>query len=740
MSGRPSRLIRLQPTWNIAYINDVVFVTDDEGEVEGTISNDIEPMSHHWAEESALFERELEKWQKFRACQRKPQNQERLETELELGNTDEALLEGLSRLSDWQEFEMFQGRLYHHALCFEDRCRRSFLWITSWEVLGEPNAEVHGAICTWLLQMMRCQRELEAEKKDLDWIKDEWPKIIAEVADSVSHAPKLQSSLEAKFRKQTYATFSAIQNLGGRPSHTVSQPNDGLDDLQRLLHWSSETSTFMKELSEWKMFLAWRREKLGDASTMQGQVYRCPTFESPLDRFAELEEFRRFEHDVAMTWLKCWQRVVRWHEEEQKNPDQPGWLHDYSIIARSHMADSKQKVTDATTLLEKSIQEYSNALSQLGKPVRDETKTRSPQIHTLPTPPPSDSGSSRSSRSLSSGCAPSSTRFLEPSQPAQSPERPFQDRRASKRSRSARKIYRRSKKEDARKYGRKMENINTDQQPLPSFPVPPPQVEIDDDAEMVDAQEDQSPVEGAEEYLTPESEDIVMADFEDVSSHTLLDPPRSHSEPITGKQTSRKIQSGRKVNQKVPAKVLKNTGKKPAKKAKTFTEKQTIALLNAASTKDSSKESPQPRRSERLQEKAADSAIISSSPIPLPQQNADHTCPSLRRSERLQERAASSAIIPSSPTPPSPTPLLHQKAEHTSPSSEQKQPLETLDPVEPSRPSRRRKSKKGLNMLEPHQTSGRKKSKISKPVVEPYRSSRQKTLGKQARDAARWDP
>ena len=732
MGGRPSRLLRLQPTWNIAYRNDFIFITDDEGEVEGTISNDIDPMRHHWREECALFETELEKWQKFRACQQKYQHWERLETELELDNTDEALLEGLYKLGDWQEFEMFQGRLHHDALSFEDRCRRSFLWITSWEVPGGPNAEVHRAICTWLLQMMRCQEELEAAKKDLDWIKDEWPKIIAEVVISVSKTPKLQSGLEEKFRRQTYATFNALQKLGGQPSHAISQPNDGLDDLQRVLHWNSETSKFMKDISKWKMFLAWRRENLGDASTMEGQVYRCPTFGSPLDRLAELEDFRRFEHEIALTWLRCWQRVVRWHKEEKNNPDQPGWLYDYSKIARSHMTDSEKKVTDAAMQLEKSIQEHSNALSQLDKPVRDETKPQSPQIYTLPTPPQSNSGSSRSSRSLSSSCSPVSTQSLEPSQPARSPESPFQDRRSSKRCRSARKDCRRSKKEDARKHGKNMEHVNTDQQPLPSFHIPPPQLEIDDDAEMVDVQEDQSPVEGAEEYTTPESEDIVMADFENSSRPTLSHPSGSRSEPIMGNRTSKKVQSGRKIDQKVPGKILKNTGKKPTKKAKTFTEKQTMALLNAASTEDSPKEFPQPRRSERIREKAAAPAIISPSPISSSQHNANHTYPPLRRSERLQGKAAASTIIPSSSTPSS-----QSIADHTSPSSERKQPPGTLDPVEPLQPSRRRKAKKEMNTLEPPKTSIRKTSKITKPVVEPSRPSRQKALTKQTRDTAR---
>ena len=744
MGGRPSRSFQ-QPSWNIVYRDGFFWRSNDEGDSETAFRDELVPWRRHYKKEIDHFTKELAHWKEFRKHQQRHVHLDPLETDLDLSNTDAALIKDLTRLSDWKAFEVFQGHAVCDAACWEERCRLRLLEVMEWEVVPgheqfneEKRYSAHQAIRNLRRQIYEVQKDLEAAKSQLDWIKGQWPEVVTQVVSSVSKTPELQPLLEAKFRKQTYAAFNAILNLGGRPSHKVSQPDQHLDDIHRLLHWSSETSMYMSELSDWKAFLKWRRWDQGEESPMQQREFRYPTFQSPLDFYANFEKFRQYEYDVALSWVKCWKRVVRWYEEEKKTFElKPEWMNDLAKRAQSRVIDSKQKFADATTRLEKAMQEHTRALTQDGQHLGGYTEMGISQDHLLPSPPCSNSESSRSFLSPSSPSASPSKQSPDtsaPSNPSQSPESLAHDRRSLNKSSSAGKGYRRMKKEHARKHREDMEHINTNQQPLPSFPVPPSQVEIDDDAEMVDVQEDQSPVEGAEEYTTPESEDIVMADFEDSSRPTLSHPSGSRSEPITGNHTSKKVQSGRKIDQKVPGKILKNTGKKPTKKAKTFTEKQTMALLNAASTEDSPKEFPQPRRIERIREKAAAPAIISPSPISSSQHNANHTYPPLRRSERLQGKAAASTIIPSSSTPSS-----QSIADHTSPSSERKQPPGTLDPVEPLQPSRRRKAKKEMNTLEPPKTSIRKNSKITKPVVEPSRPSRQKALTKQTRDTARHD-
>ena len=645
MGGRPTRPVRLQPTWNATYKDGLIYLIDNEGELKCTLSVDIDPMHHHWSGEAAHFRRELENWQGFREYQQSVRHLDRLETELELDNTDAGLINALTRLSDWEEFEVFQDLILVDALDFEDRCRLDFLEITSWEVSTEhqPISSVaHAAIDPWLRVFDRSQEEVGAAKNQLKWIKGQWPKAVAESLHSISKTPELQQDLEAKFRKQTYAAFSAIQKLGGRPSHAVSPPDKSMNDLQRILFWSSETSKYKEELLDWKMFLKWRRHNLGDKPTTQRQEYRCPEFRSAVDFFAEFEKFRQFQYNVALTWLKCWQRIVRWYEEETETPHPaitPGYLEDYADGARSHVRDSEQKLADAALRLQNSMQEHAHALSEQGQTSGCDTKKFFPQKPFPPTPPLSGSESPESSRysssppqfSLSSPSPPSSqSSQSRPSpQSLQSPESLSKDRRPSNKSSSAEKCHRRSKKEKARKRGAKMGNTNIKQQPLPMFSFDPTEVKRDGDIEMSEILEGPGLAEAIEELNEPESEDTVMSDVEDSPSQTLSSSSKSHPWPTTnthlgklpspsaGGPTSRKTRSAKKLGQALSDKVTKNKNvrKKPTTKIKQFTEQQTMALLNAASTNLPSTDPTSPsaiplRRSERLKKKAVASAVI----------------------------------------------------------------------------------------------------------------------------------
>ena len=418
MGGRPTRPLRLQPIWTATYKNGLIYIIDTEGELQCTLSDDIDPMSYHWQNERGQFSGELENWQKFRANQQKLQHFDRLETELELENTDAGLLKALTSLSDWQEFEGFQYRLLADALTFEDEFRQDYLYMTKWEVITEQSpvsSAAHGAIGSWLRPFNRNQEEIVAAKEQMKWIKDQWPKVVAEAVESISMTPKLHSTLEAKFRKQAHAAFSAIEKLGGRPSHAVSPPVQSMGYLHRLLYWSSETSKYMEELLSWKMFLEWRWREQGEKSPVPRGEYQRPQFQSVFDFFAEFESFRQFEHEVALNWLGCWQRLVRWYEEEIEKPrwyvdefattppnHPPEFLYDRLKAAHSHLRDSVQKVVDAATRLEKSRQEHAHALSEHGQSIDGDNVIECLQNQSPPTPSLPGSDSLHSSHSSSS--------------------------------------------------------------------------------------------------------------------------------------------------------------------------------------------------------------------------------------------------------------------------------------------------------------------------------------------------
>lgn len=702
MGGRPTRPVRLQPSWTATYKDGLIYIRSNKGELECTLSDDIDPMNHHWSTERARFLRELEQWQRFREYQRKVQHVDRLETELELENTDAGLVKVLAKLSDWQEFEVFQSLNRVDAAYFEDRCRLSFLEIREWEVTTNSSltsSAAHDAIGPWLRQFDRSQEELEDAQKQLHWIRCQWPKVVAESVESLSETPELQTKLEAKFEKQTHAAFSAIQKLGGRPSHDISPPDESMDDLLRLLHWSSETSKYMEELLDWKKFLKWRRRNLGEDSKMRPIEYQCPQFQSVLDFSTSFENFRLFEYDLALTWLNCWQRIVRWYEEEIEttHPDvpeiTPGYLEDYAEIARSHVRDSERKLADAATRLDESVKEHANAISKHGQPTGGESGIESPQKPFPPTPPPSVSGSLQSSWSSHS------SRPSKSSQSPQSPERLSNHQGSLSKSQSTEKGRRQWKKKDARKRGANMDDRSTKQQTLPAFSLEPQQAEAHDDVQMVEASEARS-VEVTEDLYMVDSEDAVMTDFEDTPRHTSCS---SESRPITnadferlplsGAQgpTSRKTRSATKLDQTLSSKVSKTKGKKPTKKPKAFTEQQSLILLDAASTNSPPKEIPSLRRSERLKEKAEASDLI-----PQPQPMISQ---SPQPSEQMQPREEEPG--PGKPLGP--------------PRQKKKKPKTGPEALEPPLPPRQRKPKPQPSALEPSRITKQKKKSKTKP-------------------------
>ncbi|KAL9070657.1 MAG: hypothetical protein Q9161_004711 [Pseudevernia consocians] len=749
MGGRPTRPIREQLTWNVTYKKGLVYLIDNDGELQCTLSN-------HWLNESIQFGRELETWEIFKECQGKIQQMARLETQLELDNTDARLIEILTRMSDWEEFEVFENRDLVEALEFEDQCLQDYSRIMKWEGTADPlqtKLAVHEAMGTWLKRLEEIQEGKEAASKQVDWINGQWPKVVAESTRAISKTPELQCQLEAKFRKQTHATFSAIQKLGGRPSHAVSPPDPSMDIFHKILYWSSKTSNYIEELLDWKTFLDWRRYILRGSPFTEPRSYRRPQFQSDLEFYAEFENFRLFQYDLAMEWLKCWQRVVRWHEEEGDDDDK-------AEVALSHLRDSERKVTDAATRLEKSRQEHTRAIAEHGRQIGGKIETECPEKLCPATPPVSGSNSPKSSRSPSS-IAPystfppsprssqssqtsqsspsplssqtpqsppsppsSQTPQLPPSPPSsqtsQSPASPLssqtlhsserlsKDRRSADKGSRAEKLRRRAKKEDTRKKVTKMGNTDTERQTIPPFSSSPPQAAKDDDIQMTDALEDPRPMEPIKEFEEAVSEDTVMTDIEDSPNHILSTSSDFHSTPATSTAskrspspstqgpTSRKTRSTPKLEHALDGKILKKTGKKPSKKVKVFTEQQQeLLLLNIASSNNSSMGSPSLRRSERLKEKAAASA------------------------------AESQPLNGAQP----------------SPSSGDKQRQKKTGHVEPSRrPSRKKNPKKQLDPLEPPLTPRQKKKlEMQSRIIESSRSLRQKKRERRARDAARPD-
>lgn len=173
LGGRPSRPVRLQPIWTSTLLDGVLHVKDPETHHAYTLEVDLY-MNHHWCEESARCEQELERWKKFRIEQEKLQDLDRLNYELELEESEPILQGILTRLSYWQEFQVSQQHRVNHITKLKDKCRRAIANIE----LRESNPDViarvsraQASLCPWVRELWHRQEELETAEAQLLWIK-----------------------------------------------------------------------------------------------------------------------------------------------------------------------------------------------------------------------------------------------------------------------------------------------------------------------------------------------------------------------------------------------------------------------------------------------------------------------------------------------------------------------------------------------------------------------------------------
>ena len=587
----------------------------------------------HWSHESIKWKEELERWQKFREAQRIHNQFGRSETELELDNTDVGLVEVLSKLNDWQEFQFIQQKKVHEAETSQEKCQQAITRLQN-ALLAESDAEatrkVEEEISPWMSEMTRGQKQLETSQEEMMWVKSQWTAVLAEASDSIAAAPKLQKQLEDKFEKQTNSIYHRLQQMGAKPSHAVHSPERNAGFAHRLQHWISESSGFTAELWDWRIFMAWRRRvKAADTTGQEGQKQPSQVGSSP-ELFEDHVKYCQLEVDKATSWVDCWWRRAKQYAEVNgdnakvlkekrergrkeffaEDSEDDGTCEEARALAYAEpsvtLADlaqvyakqAEQRVSDFKKRLEQSKKDLESVLAKCGRPSTCGSSAEDSGNQLQPTPPKSES-----------------------------PEICPKNLRASRKGIPAKKDHRRSKKEKARKRGAKTGFTDKNQQPLPGFTLGSDQVEEDDvDIEMPDISEGPRHAEVSEELEQAELEDAVMSDVEEPPNLTPSSKSSPHPRPTTNTDSekprppsaqgpaSRKTRSATKPDRaRRSGKILKNGGKKPAdKKPKVLTERQTAALLTAASS--GGPHAP-PRRSERLREKEAAASLAAARPV-----------------------------------------------------------------------------------------------------------------------------
>lgn len=90
MGGRPTRLIREQPTWETTLVNGMIHYGDPRNiRLGGSVEEDLY-MYVHWEDESVRCQDELERWQEFRKSQQMLDAYGIADTDLDLEATDQA--------------------------------------------------------------------------------------------------------------------------------------------------------------------------------------------------------------------------------------------------------------------------------------------------------------------------------------------------------------------------------------------------------------------------------------------------------------------------------------------------------------------------------------------------------------------------------------------------------------------------------------------------------------------------
>ena len=546
MGGRPTRSLRPFLLWKIT-ARDGIFISqydNDERIVEvleiGRMASEEDCLAYaYWCNEADKFREELKEWEEFKEAQRIRDQSGRSKWDLELENTDADLVEVLSKLNDWQEFEWTQQNKVYEAERFQEQCQ---------EKIRELR---HRTLCAswghWMDQIEQGQERLEICKEKSMWIKGQWPEVLAEASKLIAAAsPELQRQLENKFEMHTNATYSRLQLFRARPSRPIHPPDENAGLAQRLDHWILENLGFSAELREWKYFLDWQRNG-----------FKTSRIDPRPKLFKDLGKYHHYKLIRATRWVDCWRYRARQLAKANKSTLLP------ENVFFTPVDDEYYSTSD-----DEDDEGFEDFQSWQDPPAFGPEEAKEAERADF------FASEAEEAVSIAAKRLERSKQELEVVLADHSQHSKGGNRESSHKSENA---HRRSKKKEVRKKGANTGTTNTEQQALPAFLPDPNQVDKDDDAKISDVPES-SRLEQAETEVKVEevgeegNENTVMADIEDHkpitnTSSRKMPPPSRNTGSATGRITKNKHKED------------KNTGKKP----KIFTEQQTTMLLDAAS-------------------------------------------------------------------------------------------------------------------------------------------------------------
>lgn len=694
MGGRPTRKVLEEPAGKAVYGKDEIRILNEHGEVQSTVALDENLTVHHWKTECFRFKEELSLWKKFRNRQPDMEGYPLLQCTFDPGNTDQRLVKILVRLNDWRGFQYFYQRVkVGDALRLMWQSMRDMKQIVDEEAMSEDFTSSSKIACRLgecLEQSSPRQRDLNTSQKQLAWIESQIPEILTESCTSLEADSLLHRQLEMKLEQQANNFIQELENLEARPVRSLQSPPQSAPSGQRICHWGAETTRLMQEREEWKIFIRWRKKQLSTEEAAITAEQDSSEWISDLRIWTDYVSYRRLQLDRSQRWVAGLQMLLKIRENKMNTtPRDQLFMLDVAIAwLRAYVEKSQRDIHTAEVQVRSAEEQLAEVSSQRLSPATVLMTLQSNRHPQLPLSPPRSEpnkiipGRSNLTHLSGSPIMGPQTKISTNSPVSEIPHSPQPS----------------NVPENRRTIAAKENKVNK-KQPINV----PNQVKADDDIQMVEAP-DHAGLEDAardggrvEVTHTPKSDagELVMIDAEEPIDTCSRIASEAHSKCRSTKNSknssllnhqapmSKKTRSAKQLDQTVSGRVLKPAVKKPVRKAKAFTEKQSMALLSPT--------------------------LVEGSPT---------ISPPLRKSPRLRDKAAA----------PSLTSLSQVEAAEPAKSSRQKKPRKAFESAGPSHSPRKGEHKIQPRAFESRRQSKQRKSKMPSKVIEPSPSSRRKRL------------
>ena len=614
MGGRPTRRVLGKPAGKAVHGKDEIRILDDDGKLQGTVALDENLTLHHWMNEHARFEEELDRWKDFRSHQQTLEHKSLLRLTFDRGSIEQKLISILVKLNDWREFQCYQQEVkVRKALMLIWRSTEDIKRIINGETIStefpsRPEMEYVMENYFRYSQVFLRQKRLETSRTQLAWIESQILEILVEACTSLEADVSLQQQLEMKLQQQANSFDQELKYLKARHVRSVQSPHQSAEIAQKLCHWGSEITRLMHEHFEWEMFVAWREKRSTTEETASVGEKVSNGHSSDLQIWEDYVLYRQTRLHGARNWVTGWEELLKMKES------------DLNTIPREHLSMLKSTISELQADVEKFQQEvqiaelrFRSAEQQLaelalqGSSLRTSDFTQS-NVHPSLRLGPLDSGSN--------AIIPEDPTLPKDHRTTSSTVSPVTDIPDSVQLSNVQ-----NRGEEIRAKG--LDSIM--RQPVTVAEVVVPDLVIaDNNIQTTDAPSHPCPDgaigdgEGSGLLHTPRTDvkDALMTDVEDLVNNCSGSASKVHSKgrstrakrksplPTHKAPTSRKLRSTKTLDQPFSSRVLKRAGKKPTRNAKAFTRKKTKALLSATSIEESPTDSPPPRRSQRLKEKA----------------------------------------------------------------------------------------------------------------------------------------